>query len=163
MKKSVLIAAMMLTSVMSFAQSGKSIYNKYSGAESTNAVYISDAMFKMIGKIPDLELDDCGINLGEAVKSLEAFYLVSVEDESTANALKADVERFVEKGSYEVLMEVKEERDNIRIFTIGNERIISGCAILVTERSECTFICIDGEILRDDLIKIMNAKKEDIF
>ena len=53
MKRIIILAALLLTTIASFAQNGKSIYQKYSEAEGVSAVYISPAMFKLIGKIPD--------------------------------------------------------------------------------------------------------------
>ena len=47
MKRIIIIATLLLASISAFAQSGKSIYQKYSDAENVSAVYISSAMFRM--------------------------------------------------------------------------------------------------------------------
>ena len=52
MKKIITILTALTLAVAAFAQSGKDLYNKYSDLEGINAVYISPAMFRMIGKIP---------------------------------------------------------------------------------------------------------------
>ena len=56
MKRIVIIAILLLASIFSFAQTGKSIYQKFSDAEGVSAVYNSPAMFRLIGKIPDLHV-----------------------------------------------------------------------------------------------------------
>ena len=58
MKRIIVILAALLLSISTFAQHGKNIYQKYSDAEGVTAVYISPAMFRLIGKIPDMELQD---------------------------------------------------------------------------------------------------------
>ena len=77
MKKIFAIAAAMLITVSAFAQDGKSIYKKYSDAENVSAVYISPAMFRMMGKIPEMEVGDSEMNLTPVVKSLTGLYLIS--------------------------------------------------------------------------------------
>ena len=54
MKNIIVFIAALLLSLSAAAQNGKSIYQKYSDAENVSAVYVSPAMFRMIGRIPDL-------------------------------------------------------------------------------------------------------------
>ena len=98
MKKIFAIAAAMLVTVSALAQDGKSIYKKYSDAENVSAVYISPAMFRMMGKIPDMEVCDSDMNLTPVIKSLTGLYLVSSENGSINAKLKADEESFVKSG-----------------------------------------------------------------
>ena len=109
MKKFILVAAMMITSVAAFAQSGKSIYQKYSDCEKVSAVYISPAMFKLIGQIPDLEIEDESVDLTPVIKTLKGLYLINSENPDIRESVVRDVERFVDSADYELLMEVKEE------------------------------------------------------
>ena len=46
MKRILVMTVAVLTAVSAFAQSGKDIYNRYSGREGVSAVYISPAMFR---------------------------------------------------------------------------------------------------------------------
>ena len=151
MKKFILIAALMIASVAAFAQSGKSIYQKYSDCEKVGAVYISPAMFRLIGQIPDLEVEDEDINLTPIIKSLKGLYLINSENPDIRESVIKDVERFVDSDAYELLMEAKEEGETVRIFTMGNEQTVKGFVMLAIEAAELTFICIDGEMDRNDL------------
>ena len=76
MKKTIVIAAMMLFSLCGFAQTAKSIYNRYSEAEKVSAVYISPAMFKLMGSIPAFELVDEDVNITPIINSLEGRYIL---------------------------------------------------------------------------------------
>lgn len=141
----------MMISVAMFAQSGKSIYKKYSDCEKVSAVYISPAMFRLIGQIPDLEVEDENINLTPIIKSLKGLYLINSENPDIRESVIKDVERFVDSDDYELLMEAKEEGEIVRIYTVGNEQTVKGFVMLALEATELTFICIDGEMDRDDL------------
>ena len=68
MKRTIIIAALLLASIFSFAQTGKSIYQKYSDAAGVSAVYISPAMFRLIGKIPDLHVEGEDVNLAPRIR-----------------------------------------------------------------------------------------------
>lgn len=151
MKKLILVATLMMISVAMFAQSGKSIYKKYSDCEKVSAVYISPAMFRLMGQIPDLEVEDESINLTPIIKSLKGLYLINSENPDIRESVIKDVERFVDSDDYELLMEAKEEGEIVRIYTVGNEQTVKGFVMLALEATELTFICIDGEMDRDDL------------
>ena len=77
MKKIIAIAAAMLLALCASAQSSKSLYNKYSGEKGISAVYISPAMFRLIGKLPELELADEDVDISRIIKSLEGMYFFS--------------------------------------------------------------------------------------
>ena len=125
MKKSIIIAAVLLLSITALANDGRGIYNKYSDYDDISAVYISPSMFKLIGKVPELPVGDSGIDISPIINNLSGFYLLNSKNLSISNNLKADVDRFVKNGSYELLMEVKDRGEIVKIFTIGNKKIIN--------------------------------------
>lgn len=155
MKKSIIIAAVLLLSITALANDGRGIYNKYSDYDDISAVYISPSMFKLIGKVPELPVGDSGIDISPIINNLSGFYLLNSKNPSISNNLKADVDRFVKNGSYELLMEVKDRGEIVKIFTIGNEKIINSIVLTVFEQKEYVFISISGEILRSELEKII--------
>lgn len=141
----------MIASVAAFAQSGKSIYQKYSDCEKVSAVYISPAMFKLIGKIPDLEIEDENVDLAPVIRTLKGLYLINSENPDIREGIISDVEKFVGSDDYELLMEAKDEGETVRIYTVGNEQTVKGFVMLALEAAELTFICIDGDMDRNDL------------
>ena len=64
-----------MLSVGAFAQTGKSLYEKYSDLEGVEAVYISPAMFKMIGRL-NLEMGDEDVDIARLVRSLKGMYIL---------------------------------------------------------------------------------------
>ena len=151
MKRIFTIAALLLAFISASAQSGKSIYQKYSDAEDVSAVYISPAMFRLIGKIPDIQVEDADVNLAPIIKSLTGLYIIDTENQAIKSDIKADVDRFISKGHYELLMEAKDSGETVRMYTVGTETIVNSFVMLALDGNEVTFICIDGEMNRDDL------------
>ena len=151
MKQLYILAAMLLVSVSAAAQDGRSLYNKYSDNANVEAVYISPAMFRLIGKIPDMEVEDGSVNLGPIIKSLSGLYILSIKEDRIAEELADDVNRFIKKGQYELLMEAKDNGEVTRMYTVGDDFTVNSFVMLAREGDEVNFICIDGTIPRDQL------------
>lgn len=158
MKRIIIISAMLLAFVGASAQNGKAIYQKYSDDEGVSAVYISPAMFRLIGKIPDLKVEDSEVNLAPIIKSLSGMYIINSSDGRIGDALKKDVNNFVSTGKYELIMETKDSGETMRMYTVGTEDIVESLVMFSIEPDEATFICIDGKMKRDDLEKAIASK-----
>ncbi|MBR3653446.1 MAG: DUF4252 domain-containing protein [Bacteroidales bacterium] len=156
MKRIIILFAALLLSFSAFAQNGKSIYQKYSDAENVSAVYVSPAMFRMIGQIPDLEVGQDNVNLTPVIRSLTGLYILNSENAAINGSLRADAERFINSGRYELLMEAKDSGETVRIYTVGNDRVIEGFVMLAAEASEVTFICLDGQMPRKDFEELFS-------
>lgn len=154
MKRIAILAALLLITISSFAQNGKSIYQKYSDSEGVSAVYISPAMFRLIGRIPDLNIEG-NVNLTSVIQTLSGFYLIDSENPEINAGLKADAERFVSGGHYELLMEAKDSGESVRMYTVGTETIVNGFVMIAHQANETTFICLDGKMNREDLEKLL--------
>lgn len=155
MKRIAILAALLLTTIASFAQNGKSIYQKYSEAEGVSAVYISPAMFRLIGKIPELSVEGEDINLAPIIQSLSGLYLIDSENPKINAELKAEAERFISSGRYELLMEAKDAGEIVRMYTVGDDKTVNGFVMIADEANETTFIYLDGKMNRDDLENLL--------
>ena len=151
MKKLYILVAMLLVSISALAQNGRSLYNKYSDYDNVEAVYISPAMFRLIGKIPDMEVQDGSVNLGPIIKTLSGLYVLSIKESRIAQDLADDVNRFIKKGEYELLMEAKESGEVMRMYTVGDEFVVNSFVMIAREGDEVNFICLDGTMPRDQL------------
>ena len=158
MKRFIVIAVMLLMAVGAYAQSGKSIYNKYSDSKGVSAVYISPAMFRMIGQLPDLDVEAADgekVDIAPLVRSFEGFYLLSVSDKSQAAELKQEVQSMIKSGSFEMLMEAKDSGSTMRIYTVGDAKTISSLVMLAQEGDSVQFICLEGSMNRKDFETII--------
>ena len=151
MKQFYILVAMLLLSISASAQDGRSLYNKYSDLADVEAVYISPAMFRLIGKIPDVEMNDESVNFGPIIKSLTGLYILSMKESAVAAELTDDVNRFIKKGQYELLMEAKDSGEVTRMYTVGDDFVVNSFVLLSRDGGEVNFICIDGTIPRDKL------------
>ena len=144
---------MLLITVGAYAQSGKTIYNKYSDSNGVSAVYISPAMFRIIGQLPDLDVemaDGEKMNVAPLVRSFEGFYVLSVSDKSQAAELKKEAQSMINSGRFEMLMEAKDSGSTVRIYTVGDDKTISSLVMLAQEGDSVQFICLEGSMNRKD-------------
>jgi hypothetical protein len=155
MKRIIILFAALLLTVSAFAQNGKSIYQKYSDAENVSAVYISPAMFRLMGRIPDMEVGEDKVNLSPIIRSLTGLYVINSENASINGSLRADAERYIKSGHYELLMEAKDSGQAVRVYTVGSDKVIEGFVMLAAESDEVTFICLDGQMPRNEFEDLM--------
>ena len=151
------VAAMLLLIAGAWAQDGKGIYNKYSDNENVSAVYISSSMFKLMGKVPNMDLGEGSMNLGSRIKNLNSMYLLDCEDSDLCAEIKSDVNKFIKKYDFEMLMEIKDKGEVVRIYTTGNEKTVTQFIMTASEYGAFTFICLDGTMSRADLEKAIAA------
>ena len=158
MRRIIILAILLLSATIASAQEGKNIYNRYSGGKGVSAVYISPSMFKIIGKLPDLEMetaDGNSMNLAPLISSFQGFYMLDISNSTTASAINKDVASMISKGRYELMMEVKDEGNTLQIYTSGNEKIIESFVFTASDGDSIQVICIDGEMSRSDIEKLI--------
>ncbi len=160
MKKILVLAALLLSMLGASAQNGKNLYLKYSDAPGVSAVYVSSAMFRLIGKIPDIEAGDSDINLTPVIRGLSGLYILDSENPDINDKLSKEVKKFIASGDYELLMETKEDGEVMRMYTCGNEKTVTSFVMLAVEDGEVTFICLDGKLDRKELEDILAKQME---
>ena len=151
MKKIFAILVLVTMSVAAFAQSGRDIYNKYSDEAGVSSVYISPAMFRLIGKIPDVSLEGKDVNFSTIIKSMSGFYIISSSNPFIADGLYSDVKKYIQSGTYELLMEAKDNGEVMRMYTAGDDKTVSSFVMIAKDDEEVSFISFDGKMDRDEL------------
>ncbi len=158
MKKfAIILAAILLSAAAASAQSGKSIYNKFSDRQNVSAVYISPSMFRLMGNLPEIDMPEEDINLAPVVKELTGMYILDSENTKVNRELKAEVDKLLTGGKFELLMEAKEDGEQVRIYTSGDQDTVTCFVMTAAEKDEFTFICLDGRIGRQELEKLIAA------
>lgn len=155
MKKIYAILAAIVLALPMFGQNGRELYNKYSDLPGVSAVYISPAMFRLIGRIPDVELADEDVNLTPIIKSMSGFYLLSTENADTGEKLYKEVSGNLKKSKYELLMEAKEDGEAMRLYSVGDEKTVTSLLMLAKDGAETTFLTIDGQMDRAKLEEVI--------
>lgn len=151
MKRIALIVITLMAALSMQAQDYKSLYQKYSDDERVTAIYISPAMFKLIGKLPEVRIEDNGVDFGPMIKSMTGFYLIQTEDKDLADKIFKDVSKVVDGHKFETLMEIKEKGERVNIFSLGDKDFLKSLLFTAVQGNETTFISIDGLIKREDV------------
>ena len=162
MKRFITFLTLLALSVSALAQSGKQLYSKYSDLPGMEAVYISPAMFRIIGKIPDMEFNDKDVNFSSIIKSMTGFYILDTENPRHAAALLDDVNKYIKAGKFELLMEAKDDGETMRMYTIGDEKTVTSFVMVSQEKGEVSFISFDGKMDREqfgEMVARAAAKK----
>ena len=157
MKKLFLIAAFLLLGIFAHAQDAKSIYNRFSDESGVSAVYISPSMFKLIGKLPEIEIGDSGekVDITPIVKTLKGFYLLNTSDRKIIDRMNSDVKRLLGGSDYELMMEAKKDGETVRFYTDGDNSIIRSFVLMALDGEAATFISMDGTINREQLERLI--------
>lgn len=159
MKKILIIIAFLLLAMEAFGQSAKDLYNKYSDLNGVSAVYVSPAMFRMIGKLPDVDMENSKgekVNLTPIINTLSGFYLLDVdENSSAATQLQADVKKLLDGKKFELLFEAKENGETTRLFTAGDGKKVSSLILITRDGEDFTFMSLEGNMNRDELENIL--------
>ena len=154
MKKIIAITVTLLMAAGAFAQEGRRLYNKYSDSEGVSAVYISPAMFKLIGQIPELNVDMGNgekMDLVPLIRSFTGFYMLDISEKTLASELYKEVTTLIDKGKYEMLMEVKDSGDKLRMYTAGDAKTVESFLFIANDGTETQFICLDGAMDRKEI------------
>lgn len=156
--RSIVILALLL-SLEAFSQNTNSIYNKYSDMPGVNAVYISPAMFNMMQSLPDITIKkDVNIEGVDIIKSFNGMYLLDFDNNTDNNlkkSLSLDIENFINKGKYLLMMEAKEDGETIRMYVSKKGNIITEFILFVNGQENCCFISITGNLSEEALNKIV--------
>ncbi len=165
MKKIIITLAAALLTISAVAQDYKSLYQKYSDDDRITAVYISPAMFKMIGKVPEVRIEDSDVDFGPMIKSMTGFYLLRTEDSSLAEKISKDVSKVVGGQKFETLMEVKDGGQKVNILSLGNDEFLKSLLLTVfnNEDGETVFIGIDGLMKRSDVEEAVAGVSKNLF
>ena len=141
------IAIAVLGIATAAAQSGESIYKKYSDCAGVDAVYISPAMFRIMGTLPDADTD---VDFGKLLKTMKGMYILDTENLEVGAAIRKDVERMVEKKEFELLMEAKDDGEVMKMYTVTKGELITSFVMLSVDDDEVDFIGFDGQIRNSD-------------
>ena len=156
MKRFLLVFSAILLASSIFAQSNNAIYNKYSGKQGVSSVYISPSMFKMMKSLPEVEIyDDKDVHFEQIIKSFEGMYVIEVENIALVKSMISDVESMIAKGNLELLMEVKESDETVRIYVEKEGDMFKKFIMLEREDDSATFISIDAQMPQEAVAELL--------
>ena len=159
MKKLLLAVAFALLSLGQLsAVTVRPLYEKYADRQDVSSVFVSPALFRLLGRLPEVQLSgrEDGVALAPLLRSMSGLYLLQALDGPASETLCADVEAFVRSGKYELLLESKDGAESSRIYVVtrGADTVTS-LVVLTRSGGQTLFLGLDGEMPKDELAKIM--------
>ena len=163
-KTTTLLAALVLVSTFAIGQSKsvESFKNKYKDDRDATVVTLQGNIFKLIGSIADYSDDEDAQALSkvaDGIKSMQILSLPKYETGLEAEEIKA-LKSSIQKESYEELMNMKEGRETVVVYSQGSEDEVRNMLILVEEKNEFVLINIDGVLKMKDLAYIASNHKK---
>lgn len=134
-----------------------SLYSKWAEKDGVTATYISRSMFKMIRKIPKIQLDR-PVDLTPVIKNLDGLYMLefNAAQRNTANGgLRKDIQAVL-KG-HEKLMERREGEMVTRLFIATDGKTVSSFVMtrMDINSNYGQFVCIEGAIPQEEFEKVI--------
>ena len=150
MKKLVLILAIAILPVASFAQS---IFDQFEDLDGVTSVVVNQNMFKLLSKI-DVETNDPEsqdyINM---IQNLTSLKVLTTGDEAISAKMKSEVDRYLNKAKLQELMRVKDGEQTVKFYIKEgkNEDHVSELLMFITGLKEVT---------KDSNVTINGQKRE---
>lgn len=150
-----IITKIILCAVMAFACLAANAqvkeFEKYSDTKNVTYVYISKFMLKLAGANASPSVP--GVNTKSIMNKLTGIQIITSDDKSAATRLKTDTQNIVKNGKYELLMQVDEDEDKVRIYhREGKQQSV--VVMLTEEDEETTVIVFSGTFSLDDVMKM---------
>ena len=133
------------------------LYKKYSGKKGVTSVYVSQAMLEMM---PSFDVKSDNMDISNMLSKLTGIYILNTSDVSTTEQLMKDTEHFGKDQNYELLMQVRDDGDNVDFFVKKNKgnNLIQELVMLVKEPDEFVMIQLLGNMTLDDIKNITKTK-----
>ena len=141
--------AMLMSGIQANAQVKE--FEKYADAKNVTYVYVSKFMLQMAGKAAAPSLP--GMNTKSLMGKLTGIQIITSEDKSAATRLKNDTQAIVKQGKYELLMQVDEDEQKVRIYHREGKKQ-SAVVMLTDEEDEVAVIVFSGTFSFDDVMKM---------
>lgn len=139
------------------AQDGRSLYMKYRGEGGVEASYISQDMFALFGRLPEIEILDSDIDLTPVVKNLKGLYILESKRSRVSKRLLADLDEIVRTSGYTLIMSDRDDDEETWIYALSSGNLITGLIYCSCEDyHEVDVIFIEGDITKEDLNRTLN-------
>lgn len=142
---------MLLTVVCITAHAQVKEFERYSDTKNVTYVYISKYMLQMAGKMATPSVP--GVNLNNIMNKLTGIQIITAEEKNAAVRLKTETTGLMENGKYELLMQVDENEEKVRIYHREGKQQ-SAIVMLTEETGETTIIVFSGKFTLKDVMTL---------
>jgi hypothetical protein len=161
MKRNFLIIVLSLLLVQTgFAQDKLSdLFSKLDGKDNVTQVVITKSMLNMLPKTGS-SVDMNGVDVKNIVNKLDRIDIYTSDDADMKKMMvKEATDYFSGNKAYEVLMKVKDKKDNVVFYGQKDGDLFSSLVMFVNNEKDCTLIRMVGKFTSQDIQDITNASK----
>ena len=145
----------------------KELYSHFRGIDGVTTVYVSEVMFRLARRIPEIHVNagDGDLDLAPIIRTLKYLYVVNIPSDCQVEVsfkglrknqtLREVMERLFtlnsDSSKLEPYLEVNQGKEQVRVNakTVGD--LITTFALFVDQGDEATLVYIEGEIPEKDL------------
>jgi len=162
MKRNYLIIVLSLLLVQtSFAQDKLSdLFSKLDGKDNVTQVTITKAMLNMMPNTGS-SINMNGIDVKNFINKLDQIDIFTSEDADMKKLMvKEATEYFSGNTAYDILMKVKNKKDNAVLYGQKDGDLFTSLVMFVNSEDDCTLIRMLGKFTPQDIQDITNATKQ---
>lgn len=145
----IICVAMLVASIQANAQ--VKAFEKYADTKNVTYVFISKFMLRMAGASSAPSVP--GVNTKSLMNKLNGIQIIASENKNAIARLKADAQAIVKQGKYELLMQVDEDDQKVRIYHLEGKQQ-SAVVMMADEDDEFTVIVFSGTFTLEDVMKM---------
>lgn len=148
-RKTILCAMLTLVGIAANAQVKE--FERYSNAKNMTYVYISSYMLNLAGKAAAPSMP--GVNTKALMGKLSGIQIISSDDPKASARLKSNTQAFVGNERYELLLQVDEDSEKVRIYYRKSKH--QSVVVMMSDKDgEVSVIVFSGSFTLDDVMKM---------
>jgi hypothetical protein len=124
-------------------------FRQYENNDEFTTISISPKMFKMMSKV---KWDDVTPAVKKTINQLTSFRMITTEKNGAK--LYSEAIQKLNLGSYEEIMTIRDEGENVRFFAKESNNMINELVMLVGSKSEFVLMSLTGNIDLDNIGKL---------
>lgn len=155
MKRLIIAIVLFCAALPAWAQS--ELYQKYANIEGITKVYVSPTLLSLFSDSESGQmnmLNDAPVDISKISQKLTGIYILSTEDPKVGASMTDDFAMYIQKGTYEVLMEAVDGDEKCVMYVHKENDLIKEFCINAFDGSECTLIIMTGNLTSQDIADV---------
>ncbi len=156
MRRFLIACVMLMSCAVSLIAQNESLASKYLGADGVSTIYVSKAMFDLIGTDALNSVDADGVKIGDLVEKLDGIYIIESDSTDIIAQLKLDLQTLSDDMGYSKLMQINDGGEAIEILArtdAEDKSIIRDFIVAIDEGKANSFMAIllNGKFTAEDI------------
>jgi len=154
--KSLFTVLLLLASLQAFAQ--ESLFDKLSEQDDITHITVTKTLLNMMPEMTS-SVDMNGMDIKKIITKLEQIDVFVSKTLSTRQEMKKEVAaHFKNEKSYEVLMKIKDEKEDVVFYGQKDGALFKSLVMFVNGETECVLIRLLGKFTKQDLETLTKEK-----